>query len=434
KVAPLVMSHPRGGRMATHTHAPAEDSVLSAQAAEASPLSEMLAQEPSRVTRRFLYSLMIALAVAFVVAAVVRIDVTVTAPATLIPEGKALSIQPEIAGTVVELAVTEGRRVARGDVLAVLDSEKAGEQLFALSEADLKWKNALEALEKVLPLEVEKIEDEIRSLEEEIESLGRERAHLVRKRKHEEQAFKLLDEVYAEQVRKLDETDRRLDSDLKIAAQTHIFRTRQLSSTTEAYELRAVTQLELLGVRRDLAEAKGNLDKVESQIREAKNDRVLAAKNYLRDSQQHNKTLAEIDQDLERNAFRGREDRAKILKLRSERRLKELDIKTNERTARLEYDLAREKAKLTRGPLNRRTVGEVAGAASPVGGRVLVTAPCAGRIGTVKVRRQGEAVERGQTLMTLLPDGPLIAEVRIANKDVGLVRPGQTIKLKLDAF
>jgi HlyD family secretion protein len=394
----------------------------------------MLAQEPSRVTRRFLYALLLFLATAVVVAAVVHVDVTVTAPAILIPEGKALAVQPEVGGTVVELSVEEGTRVAKGDVLVVLDSEKAGEQLFTLSEAALKWKNAVDAVEKVLPLEIEKNEDEIKSLEEEIASLGRERTHLQRKRKHEDQAFKLLDDVYAEQVRKLDEAEQRLDSDLKIAAQTQAYRVRQLDSTAQAYELRAVSQLEFLAARRDVEEAKNNLEKVQSQIREAKNDRTLATKNYLRDSQQHHKALAEIDQDLERNAARAREDRGKILKLRSERRLKELETTTNERTARLEYDLARQKAELTRGPLNRRTVDAVARGTSPVVGRVLVTAPCAGRIGSVKVRRQGEAVERGQTLMTLLPDGPLVAEVRVANKDVGLVRPGQSVKLKLDAF
>jgi HlyD family secretion protein len=374
------------------------------------------------------------LATAVVVASVVPVDVTVTAPALLIPYGKALAIQPEVGGTVVGLSVEEGTHVARGDVLAVLDSEKAGEQLVALGEAALKWKNAVQALNKVLPLEVEKIQDELESIEDEIASLGRERVHLVSKRKHEAQAFRLLDDVYAEQVRKLDEIDQRLDSDLKLALQSHAYRTTGLESAAQAYQRRAASQLEYLGARRDLDEALSNLAKVQSQVREAKNDRILATKNYLRGAQQHSKALAEIDQDLERNAARAREDRGKILKLRSERRLKELETTTNEQTARQEYDLARQKAELTRGPLNRRTVDAVARGLSPVVGRVLVTAPCAGRIGSVKVRRQGEAVERGQTLMTLLPDGPLVVEVRIANKDVGLVRPGQPVKLKLDAF
>src|SRR5947209_825840 len=115
--------------MATQTYAPAGGLVLAAQTAEDSPLSEMFAQEPSRVTRRFLYALLIFLVTAVVVAAVVHVDVTVTAPAMLIPEGKALAVQPEVGGTVVQVSVEEGTHVARGDVLAVLDSEKAGEQL-----------------------------------------------------------------------------------------------------------------------------------------------------------------------------------------------------------------------------------------------------------------------------------------------------------------
>ena len=128
--------------MARETYTPAGGRLRGAARPDSSPLSEMLAQEPSRVTRRFLYALLLSLVVAVVVGSVLHIDVTVTAPAVLIPEGKALSIQPEVGGTIVEVRVREGTRVARGDVLAVLESEKAGEQLFALSAASLKWKNA----------------------------------------------------------------------------------------------------------------------------------------------------------------------------------------------------------------------------------------------------------------------------------------------------
>src|SRR5260370_38864266 len=99
--------------MAEDPHTPAAD--------DNSPLSEMLAQEPSRVTRRFLYALLISLAGAIVAASILRVDVTVTAPALLIAEGKALPIQPDLGGTVLEVNVREGARVSQGDVRAVLE-------------------------------------------------------------------------------------------------------------------------------------------------------------------------------------------------------------------------------------------------------------------------------------------------------------------------
>jgi HlyD family secretion protein len=423
--------------MAEEPHTPAAQTPAQASDTQApddnSPLSEMLAQEPSRITRRFLYALLISLAGAVVTASVLHVDVTVTAPATLIPEGKALPIQTDLPGTVVEVKVREGTRVARGDILAVLESEKAGEQLFNLREASLKWKNADHALRVVLPIERKKIRDEIQSLEEEIAHLGRDRKLLLEKKQHEESAFKLTGEAYAELKRKLDEAQRRLAGDVKVADELLTFRIRQLDARTRLFKLQAVSELELLSARREEDEARTGTETVRSKMREAGNDRILAQKNYLRAAETHQKALAEINQDLGKNAFQASSARSKILKLQSDEKLKELEATTNERTAWFEYDLARKKAELPRNPLDRQTVSAVDSGAAVVG-RILVIAPVAGRIGTVKVLRRGEAFERGQTMMTLLPDGPLVAEIRVPNKDVGLVKAGQPVKLKLDAF
>jgi membrane fusion protein, hemolysin D len=401
---------------------------------EESPLSEMLAQEPSRLTRRFLYGLLIALGAAVVVASVLRVDVTVSAPALLIPEGKALPIQPEIAGTVVEVRVQEGASVARGDVLAVLESEKAGEQLLALREAALKWQTAQSALEVLLPVELKKIDTEIAALREEEAHRAREQTHLKRKREHEDRAFRLLTEAHAEQLHKLAELEKRLATDEQISSQAYTNRLKVLEAETNLFRKQAISEVEYMEVRRQAGEALGNLVKVRSQQREARNDRALAEKNYLRDVEGHRKALVEIDQELERADFQARDARGKALALESSRRLKQLEAETSTRTAKAEYELARRKAELSRGPLNRQAVEDVYQGLSPALSRILVTAPCAGRVGTVQIRRTGEAVERGQTLMTLLPDGPLVAEVRIANKDVGLIHTGQEVKLKLDAF
>src|SRR5438067_13853037 len=82
-----------------------------------SPLSELLAQEPSRVTRRFLYCLAAVFLAALAASALLEIDVTITAPATLQPAGKGLLIQPEIDGTISEVLVQEGDPVHAGQVL-----------------------------------------------------------------------------------------------------------------------------------------------------------------------------------------------------------------------------------------------------------------------------------------------------------------------------
>lgn len=62
-------------------------------------------------------------------------------------------------------------------------------------------------------------------------------------------------------------------------------------------------------------------------------------------------------------------------------------------------------------------------------------APQDGVIKDLATHTVGTVVEPGTILMTLVPiDEPLQAEVWISNEDIGFVRPGQQVKLKLSAF
>lgn len=62
-----------------------------------------------------------------------------------------------------------------------------------------------------------------------------------------------------------------------------------------------------------------------------------------------------------------------------------------------------------------------------------VVAPAAGVIFDPKVRRDG-VVPAGETMLTLVPQGGLFAEVFVPNKDIGFVKTGQQAKVRVDAF
>ena len=62
-------------------------------------------------------------------------------------------------------------------------------------------------------------------------------------------------------------------------------------------------------------------------------------------------------------------------------------------------------------------------------------APQAGRIKDLATHTPGTVVSPGTILMTLVPQGErLRAEVWVSNQDVGFVRPGQAVKVKLAAY
>jgi len=62
-------------------------------------------------------------------------------------------------------------------------------------------------------------------------------------------------------------------------------------------------------------------------------------------------------------------------------------------------------------------------------------APQAGTVKDLATHTIGTVAAPGTILMTLVPQGDtLVAEVWVGNQDVGFIRPGQDVKLKLAAF
>lgn len=61
--------------------------------------------------------------------------------------------------------------------------------------------------------------------------------------------------------------------------------------------------------------------------------------------------------------------------------------------------------------------------------------PVDGTVAQLSVHTVGGVVEAAKPIMVIVPDdGPLIAEVKVLNKDAGFVRVGQEVAVKLEAF
>lgn len=62
-----------------------------------------------------------------------------------------------------------------------------------------------------------------------------------------------------------------------------------------------------------------------------------------------------------------------------------------------------------------------------------LTAPSDGVVFDLKVQPYG-VIQEGETLMTLVPQGGLGATVNISNKDIGFVKVGQPVRVRVDAY
>jgi hemolysin D len=61
--------------------------------------------------------------------------------------------------------------------------------------------------------------------------------------------------------------------------------------------------------------------------------------------------------------------------------------------------------------------------------------PVSGTVQKVDVTTVGQVVTPAQSLVTIVPDGtPLIIEATVSNEDIGYVRPGQPVEVKVDTF
>lgn len=64
----------------------------------------------------------------------------------------------------------------------------------------------------------------------------------------------------------------------------------------------------------------------------------------------------------------------------------------------------------------------------------LVRAPVAGTLQGLTGLSAGAVASAGQSFGYVSPDAPLVVETYVASRDIGFVRPGQTVRLQIDAF
>jgi HlyD family secretion protein len=399
-------------------------------------LSETLQTLPSYVTRGLVYLVGLFLVVSLVFAGVSRIDVYVTAPADLIPEGKARLIQPDIDGTLSsDVTVKEGDAVAEGQVLAVVESREVTTLLVAVEAADADLRDARVEKQEIAPLKLEQLDKQIEILTAKIAHLKRVAQSVENKRKREEESFALAAKVYEVDKHKQEEAHKRLTLEVKSSNRTLELWRKELEVNRRLRAQDVVSEFQLLGVQRSYEEAGALVQKSESLLRDNQSERELLDRKFQATEIQHAKTVLDLLEQAELNTEAVQTALKEIDQRKGERRLvrREADRKLALATAR--YEQARHAANLGLHDLERETRTHIAQGESAATNRSVLTAPVAGRIGHVLVRNRGQSVRRGETLLTLLPsDADLVAQLHIANKDIGQVKKGQKVKFKFDAF
>lgn len=402
---------------------------------EDSPLSETLTRLPSYVARGLVYLVLLFLTLFLLYASVSQIDVHLTAPARLIPEGKATLIQPDIEGILTQLPVKEGDRVVQGQMLAVVESREVSTYLLALQAAEVELADAQKESREIAPLKIHQLATQVQLLQQKITHLKNSRKALEQKQAAEEASFQLAQETYGLEVKKQDELQRRLELEAQSADRNFALWKKELEINERLREKGVVSEFQLVLTRRSYEEAITMVHKLQSLVRDAASERQLLHKRFAKTKLEHERVTLDLQEQIEQNRFSTLASRQEIQQKQDEKRLVEAEAARKLTLILARHAHTQEAARLNLHSLDPETRAQLAQGKGSATNRAVITAPTEGRIAHVLVRNQGEAVRRGQTLMTLLPRGAaLVAQMQIANKDISLVKKGQEVRFKFDTF
>ena len=341
----------------------------------ASRLFEIEATDPGKGSRVVLKVVCMLFGVLVLWAIFAKLDITAVAEGRLVPQTYVKIVQPAESGIVREIRVKEGDRIEQGQVLVRLDPTVTVADGTALQRELALQRLQLRRIDAELvgaPLVQETDDDPL--------LFTQVQAQLQSHR----QAF--LDAVAGEQMAK-----RRTEHELASSRET----LQKLASTLPGYE-RSAKAFEKLADQRLVAALQAEEKRREAQEK-------------AQDLEAQRGIVASLEAAIE-------EHTQKLAQLSSSYRsdLNTLRLQTRSTSSQLEQDLA--KNVYREGLLELR-------------------APQAGIVKELATTTLGAVVQPGTVLLSLVPaDEPLIAEVAIANQDIGFVQPGQAVRVKLAAY
>jgi hemolysin D len=341
------------------------------------PLLEIQETPPSPVHRWTLWTI-IGLVVALITwASIGTISVVATAPGKFIPDGRVKEVQPLESSIVKAIHVREGQRVRAGDLLLELDPAISAAELQA--SADKYGFNQIEQARLTAELEPHALSQLPRSAQSTARIALEERIRRARQLAH---ATKLAGARAA--VEEKIEALVAAAATLKRYQETTAIASERESSARPLVESGAISRVDYLQLKEDLAQNSNDLaaqEKTVQQARAAVTEAERAAEQVQRDR------VADIYNDLDQRV-------------------------TNEPSLKGDLDKSRELYLLK-----------------------WLRAPVGGLIQKVEVTTIGQVVTPAQSLVTIVPDGtPLVIEATVTNEDIGYVKVGQPVEVKVDTF
>lgn len=335
------------------------------------------------IARYIKWSIMVFSALALLWACIGEIDVVATAQGKIVPSGKSKVIQPSEVAVVKAINVYDGQQVKAGDLLVELDASQTG--------ADVE----------------------------------RLKSDLLAARVDSARAGALLEAIRGDQEPRLGAAQLVGASEEQLHSAEQWLRGQYLELRTNVEQSQAV-------VEQRTAEIQASQATVESLRRTLPIAEQLAAdykrlleRNFVAKHAWLEKEQSRLDQERElavqqarlielKASRREAEQRRESIIAQTRRAMLDLQHESDQKVAALKQELikAEERDRLTR-----------------------LTSPVDGTVQQLAIHTNGGVVTEAQPLMVVVPkDQPVEVEAMLENKDIGFVRPGQDVEIKVETF
>ncbi|MCY2967383.1 MAG: HlyD family efflux transporter periplasmic adaptor subunit, partial [Planctomycetota bacterium] len=400
-----------------------------------SPLAENLQQLPSFVSRGLIYLIFSFLGVGLIYSAIAKVPVIRSARGAVAPVANLQQIQADCDGVIRKVEVSERDLVNEGKLLVEIDSREVVTHLTALRLARQKIINLERDAKQLVPLKQEQIQSQIEVLHKKRQGvrqtlldLKRRQLDLTRNRDGARRTREL--EKSQEQEELLRE---QLDLDSAMASKKLAIDEHKSSETLKLKK--AITELQWRAAELALENAETKVRRGKSLLDGARKSQEISAEKYAALELGFEQSAAELVEDIGQNEISLESIVEELAQKKRESKLLEITTEQELEHAQFEFQQARDAVRLSFPGIDDDELDRLLSGDKTISNRTLLRAPHAGRIGKLLVRNPGETVSRGQPLMTLIPSGGgFRVEVRVANRDVGLLKPDMRVRLKFDAF
>jgi len=348
------------------------------------PAALALQEQPVHPAPRYIqWTIMIFAALTLLWACVGEIDVVATASGKIVPSGKTKVIQPNEVAVVKAIHVYDGQQVKAGELLVELDSqittadvERLASELLAAQVDSARARLLLQAInEKAEPASVISLIPEASAAQQ--QSLQR-----------------WVQGQYLELQAALDQSDAQIEQ-----------REAEIRSVRAAIAALSKT----LPISRELAaDYRGLLDK-QFVAKHAYLEKEQILLEQERELAQQKARISELEAALKS----AQQQRTGVL-AQTRRAMLDLQNDAEVRASSLTQELRKAEQR------NRLTQ---------------LTSPVDGTVQQLSIHTPGGVVTQAQPLMVIVPsDQPVEVEAMLENKDIGFVRPGQAVEVKVETF